>query len=32
LFGELGLVTPVSKVLWKAAGLWDDDSQKRGAK
>ena len=23
LFSELGLVTPVSKVLWKAAGLWD---------
>lgn len=23
LFQELGLITPVSKVLWKAAGLWD---------
>jgi hypothetical protein len=23
LFTELGLVTPVSKALWKAAGLWD---------
>jgi hypothetical protein len=23
LFRELGLITPVSKVLWKAAGLWD---------
>ena len=23
LFVELGLITPVSKVLWKAVGLWD---------
>jgi hypothetical protein len=23
LFRELGLITPFSKVLWKAAGLWD---------
>jgi hypothetical protein len=25
LFRELGLITPLSKALWKAAGLWDDD-------
>jgi len=25
LFRELGLITPASKVLWKAAGLWDAD-------
>jgi hypothetical protein len=25
LFRELGLITPLSKTLWKAAGLWDDD-------
>ena len=24
LFSELGLITPVSKTLWKAVGLWDD--------
>jgi hypothetical protein len=24
LFVELGLITPVSKTLWKAVGLWDD--------
>jgi hypothetical protein len=23
LFVELGLITPVSKTLWKAVGLWD---------
>ena len=23
LFGELGLITPLSKTLWKAVGLWD---------
>jgi len=28
LFVELGLITPFSKALWKAAGLWDDDSKK----
>ncbi len=27
LFNELGLITPVSKVLWKAVGLWDDDER-----
>jgi len=26
LFRELGLVTPLSKPLWKAAGLWDRDA------
>jgi hypothetical protein len=25
LFRELGLITPLSKTLWKAAGLWDGD-------
>jgi len=27
LFRELGLVTPASKALWKAAGLWDEHEQ-----
>ena len=27
LFRELGLITPLSRPLWKAAGLWDRDSQ-----
>jgi hypothetical protein len=27
LFVELGLITPLSKPLWKAAGLWDDDAK-----
>jgi hypothetical protein len=28
LFRELGLITPLSKALWKAVGLWDDDAKK----
>ena len=27
LFGELGLITPLSKALWKAAGLWDEETK-----
>jgi hypothetical protein len=27
LFVELGLITPLSKTLWKAAGLWDNDNK-----
>jgi hypothetical protein len=27
LFIELGLITPASKALWKAAGLWDKDRE-----
>jgi hypothetical protein len=30
LFRELGLITPLSKALWKAVGLWDDDTKKGG--
>ena len=31
LFGELGLITPLSKALWKTAGLWDDDNNRKKA-
>jgi hypothetical protein len=27
LFVELGLITPLSKALWKAAGLWDKENK-----
>ena len=27
LFVELGLITPLSKALWKAAGLWDKETR-----
>jgi len=27
LFGELGLITPASRTLWKAVGLWDKESK-----
>jgi hypothetical protein len=27
LFVELGLITPLSKALWKAVGLWDKETK-----
>jgi hypothetical protein len=32
LFVELGLITPLSKALWKAAGLWDADKSNKETK
>jgi hypothetical protein len=29
LFGELGLINPVSRTLWKAAGLWDEERENK---
>ena len=29
LFRELGLINPVSRKLWKAAGLWDEDTESK---